>query len=111
MVSCSEVAKDQADHTLSDMKTQHVYDPLISKRQQFLLATQVVRMILRVDDVIGKHFIPLVKESWLTYFRCISIQRRELSSHHACIYTSGPKLPEIDLNPNYAVRVLRAGSA
>ena len=39
-----------------DMKTQHVYDPLISKRQQFLLATQVVRMILRVDDVIGKIF-------------------------------------------------------
>lgn len=36
----------------SDMKKQHVYDPLISKRQQFLLATQVVRMILRVDDVI-----------------------------------------------------------
>jgi T-complex protein 1 subunit epsilon len=35
-----------------DMRTQHVYDPLISKRQQFLLATQVVRMILRVDDVI-----------------------------------------------------------
>lgn len=37
------------------MRTQHVYDPLISKRQQFLLATQVVRMILRVDDVIGKY--------------------------------------------------------
>lgn len=36
------------------MRTQHVYDPLISKRQQFLLATQVVRMILRVDDVIGE---------------------------------------------------------
>ncbi|WVO16383.1 T-complex protein 1 subunit epsilon [Cryptococcus depauperatus] len=36
----------------NDMKTQHVYDPLISKKQQFLLATQVVRMILRVDDVI-----------------------------------------------------------
>ncbi|KAK1924434.1 chaperonin Cpn60/TCP-1 family [Papiliotrema laurentii] len=36
----------------NDMKAQHVYDPLISKRQQFLLATQVVRMILRVDDVI-----------------------------------------------------------
>ena len=34
------------------MKAQFVYDPLISKRQQFLLATQVVRMILRVDDVI-----------------------------------------------------------
>jgi len=40
------------------MKTQHVYDPLISKRQQFLLATQVVRMILRVDDVIGESFDP-----------------------------------------------------
>jgi chaperonin GroEL (HSP60 family) len=40
----------------NDMKTQHVYDPLISKRQQFLLATQVVRMILRVDDVIGEFF-------------------------------------------------------
>jgi hypothetical protein len=39
------------------MRTQHVYDPLISKRQQFLLATQVVRMILRVDDVIGKCII------------------------------------------------------
>ena len=37
-----------------DMRTQHVYDPLISKRQQLLLATQVVRMILRVDDVIGE---------------------------------------------------------
>lgn len=36
----------------ADMKKQFVYDPLISKRQQFLLATQVVRMILRVDDVI-----------------------------------------------------------
>jgi T-complex protein 1 subunit epsilon len=49
----------------NDMKTQHVYDPLISKRQQFLLATQVVRMILRVDDVIGESFEPLLKPSWL----------------------------------------------
>jgi T-complex protein 1 subunit epsilon len=38
--------------TPTDMKKQFVYDPLISKRQQLLLATQVVRMILRVDDVI-----------------------------------------------------------
>lgn len=37
---------------IADMKKQFVIDPLISKRQQFLLATQVVRMILRVDDVI-----------------------------------------------------------
>jgi chaperonin GroEL (HSP60 family) len=34
-----------------DMKEQFVYDPLISKRQQFLLATQLVKMILKIDDV------------------------------------------------------------
>jgi T-complex protein 1 subunit epsilon len=33
------------------MKAQHVFDPLISKRQQFLLATQLVKMILKIDDV------------------------------------------------------------
>lgn len=49
---------DTAD--VSDMRTQHVYDPLISKKQQFLLATQVVRMILRVDDVIGE-----LKQIWM----------------------------------------------
>ena len=37
----------------NDMKEQHVFDPLISKRQQFLLATQLVKMILKIDDVIG----------------------------------------------------------
>lgn len=34
------------------MKEQHVFDPLIAKRQQFLLATQLVKMILKIDDVI-----------------------------------------------------------
>jgi T-complex protein 1 subunit epsilon len=38
----------------TDMKEQNVYDPLISKQQQFLLATQVVKMILKIDDVIKK---------------------------------------------------------
>jgi len=37
----------------NDMKEQNVYDPLISKQQQFLLATQVVKMILKIDDVIS----------------------------------------------------------
>lgn len=46
------VTRSQALTLFSDMKKQFVYDPLISKRQQLLLATQVVRMILRVDDVI-----------------------------------------------------------
>ncbi len=35
----------------NDMRAQHVFDPLISKRQQFLLATQLVKMILKIDDV------------------------------------------------------------
>ena len=30
------------------MRDQHVFDPLISKRSQFLLATQLVKMILKV---------------------------------------------------------------
>jgi T-complex protein 1 subunit epsilon len=36
----------------NDMRAQHVFDPLISKRQQYLLATQLVRQILKVADVI-----------------------------------------------------------
>ncbi|GAA6044140.1 hypothetical protein JCM8097_002791 [Rhodosporidiobolus ruineniae] len=36
----------------NDMKAQFVVDPLISKKQQLLLACQLVRQILKVDDVI-----------------------------------------------------------
>jgi len=36
----------------NDMKNQFVYDPLVSKRQQYLLATQLVRAVLKIDDVI-----------------------------------------------------------
>ncbi|KAI9512095.1 chaperonin Cpn60/TCP-1 family [Russula earlei] len=36
----------------NDMREQFVYDPLISKRQQYLLATQLVRAVLKIDDVI-----------------------------------------------------------
>lgn len=36
----------------SDMKEQHVFETLIGKQQQMQLATQVVRMILKIDDVI-----------------------------------------------------------
>jgi T-complex protein 1 subunit epsilon len=35
-----------------DMKAQGVFEALISKQQQILLATQVVKMILKVDDCI-----------------------------------------------------------
>jgi T-complex protein 1 subunit epsilon len=31
------------------MKAQHVFDPLLSKRQQYLLATQLVRAVLKVS--------------------------------------------------------------
>jgi len=34
------------------MKQLHVVEPLTSKRSQILLATQVVKMILKIDDVI-----------------------------------------------------------
>ncbi len=39
----------------NDMKEQQIFDALISKRQQFLLATQLVKMILKIDDVIIHH--------------------------------------------------------
>lgn len=35
----------------NDMKEQHVVDPLMSKRQQYLLATQLVRAVLKVCSV------------------------------------------------------------
>lgn len=37
--------------TLTDMKQQHVIETLIGKKQQILLATQVVKMILKIDDI------------------------------------------------------------
>lgn len=33
------------------MREQHVIESLRSKRQQLLLATQLVKMILKIDDV------------------------------------------------------------
>lgn len=38
--------------TLTDMKEAFVIDPLISKRQQLLLATQLCRMVLKINNVI-----------------------------------------------------------
>jgi len=38
--------------TVTDMKAKNVYETLIAKQQQLLLATQVVKMILKIDDVI-----------------------------------------------------------
>jgi T-complex protein 1 subunit epsilon len=35
------------------MKEQRVIETLIGKQQQIMLATQVVKMILKIDDVIA----------------------------------------------------------
>lgn len=51
---CSNLGIDCMNVGTLDMKLQGVSDPLISKRQQFLLATQLVKMILKIDDVIIK---------------------------------------------------------
>ena len=48
----SRLGVDCSDKGTMDMSVQNITDPLISKRQQFLLATQLVRMILKIDDVI-----------------------------------------------------------
>lgn len=37
----------------ADMKEQFVFDSLISKRQQFLLATQLVRAVLKIGMLQG----------------------------------------------------------
>ncbi|KAG6529312.1 hypothetical protein ZIOFF_011509 [Zingiber officinale] len=44
-VDCNDVGTN-------DMKEQNVFETLIGKQQQILLATQVVKMILKIDDVI-----------------------------------------------------------
>jgi len=38
----------------NDMKEQKVFETLIGKQQQLQLATQVVKMILKIDDVISQ---------------------------------------------------------
>ncbi|GAA5929063.1 chaperonin-containing T-complex subunit CCT5 [Sporobolomyces koalae] len=48
----SRLGVDCAGKGHNDMKEQFVFDPLISKKQQLLLACQLVRQILKIDDVI-----------------------------------------------------------
>ena len=35
----------------ADMREQHVIETLIGKKQQITLATQLVKMILKIDDI------------------------------------------------------------
>jgi len=48
----SHLGVDCMNKGTNDMREQFVYDPLLSKRQQLILATQLVKMILKIDDVI-----------------------------------------------------------
>lgn len=43
---------DCKDVGTNDMKAQNVFESLSSKKQQLFLATQVCKMILKIDDVI-----------------------------------------------------------
>lgn len=43
---------DCKDVGTNDMKKQNVFESLGSKKQQLFLATQVCKMILKIDDVI-----------------------------------------------------------
>jgi len=46
------IGVDSMETGCDNMKEQFVFETLIGKMQQFRLATQVVRMILKIDDVI-----------------------------------------------------------
>jgi hypothetical protein len=51
MVLYFSLADPRLLNSLLDMREQHVFDPLISKRSQYLLATQLVKMILKVHNL------------------------------------------------------------
>lgn len=38
-------------NSIPDMKAEHVIETLHSKKSQILLATQLVKMILKIDDI------------------------------------------------------------
>ena len=50
-VNCQPERVNKFTFSNLDMKEQHVIETLHSKKQQILLATQVVKMILKIDDV------------------------------------------------------------
>lgn len=50
----SKLGVDCMDSGENDMRKQWVYDSLISKRQQFLLATQLVRAVLKIGEILDQ---------------------------------------------------------
>ncbi len=49
---CVRVCVCVCVYSAADMRSQNVIETLIGKQQQFMLATQLVKMILKIDDVI-----------------------------------------------------------
>jgi len=49
---CPFLGIDCLDRGTNDMREQNVFETLIGKQQQLFLATQVCKMILKIDDVI-----------------------------------------------------------
>ena len=50
--NCPFLGVDCLQQGTNDMKRQKVFETLIGEQQQVQLATQVVKMILKIDDVI-----------------------------------------------------------
>ncbi|CAF1556042.1 unnamed protein product [Rotaria sp. Silwood1] len=78
----------------NDMKSQSVIETLIGKKQQISLATQLVRMILKIDDIRLPGFT--VKQVQRLYSRFKTLDKRD------CGYLTRENLlciPEVNINP------------
>lgn len=57
IATVASIASDNQGSTMEfcvltvDMKKQHVIETLLAKKQQLTLATQLVKMILKIDDI------------------------------------------------------------
>lgn len=50
---CPYLGIDCKEEGTNDMRQQNVFETLVGKREQFWLATQLVKMILKIDDVMA----------------------------------------------------------
>jgi len=50
-IDCLQKGTNVVDVSVADMKQQNVIETLTAKKQQILLASQLVRMILKIDDI------------------------------------------------------------
>lgn len=50
---------------ISNMEDINVFETLLSKKQQLSLATQVVKMILKIDDVIERDEVAMMQQQMM----------------------------------------------